>query len=130
MQRLHSASEKVGVTTHKLIAYVEKQDCAVYEYTCYLKDLESLNYDLKDKSYSMPKNFSKEYGRIEAEKVGKKYEGLVEVDYCYQDLNDLPSPYKFPEGRTKPWGTVLIPANSAKCIVKSSISGKWAYCSV
>ena len=39
------------------------------------------------------------------EKVGKKYEGLVAVDYCYQDLNDLPAPYTFPEGRTKPWGT-------------------------
>lgn len=39
------------------------------------------------------------------EKVGKKYEGLVSVDYCYQDINDLPSPYKVPEGRTKPWGT-------------------------
>ena len=39
------------------------------------------------------------------EKVGKKYEGLVPVDYCYQDLNDLPAPYKVPEGRTKPWGT-------------------------
>ena len=39
------------------------------------------------------------------EKVGKKYEGLIPVDYCYQDLNDLPSPYTFPAGRTKPWGT-------------------------
>lgn len=39
------------------------------------------------------------------EKVGKKYEGLVPVEYCYQDINDLPEPYKVPEGRTKPWGT-------------------------
>ena len=39
------------------------------------------------------------------EKVGKKYEGLIPVDYCYQDINDLPAPYKVPEGRTKPWGT-------------------------
>lgn len=39
------------------------------------------------------------------EKVGKKYEGLVPVEYCYQDINDLPAPYKVPEGRTKPWGT-------------------------
>ncbi|MBQ6137104.1 MAG: nucleotidyltransferase [Kiritimatiellae bacterium] len=39
------------------------------------------------------------------EKVGRKYEGLVPVDYCYQDLGDLPSPYTLPEGRTKPWGT-------------------------
>ncbi|MGN0853891.1 MAG: sugar phosphate nucleotidyltransferase [Kiritimatiellia bacterium] len=39
------------------------------------------------------------------EKVGKKYEGMIPVDYCYQDLNDLPAPYVLPEGRTKPWGT-------------------------
>ena len=39
------------------------------------------------------------------EKVGKKYEGLIPVDYCFQDINDLPAPYKVPEGRTKPWGT-------------------------
>lgn len=39
------------------------------------------------------------------EKVGKKYEGLVPIGYCYQDINDLPEPYKVPEGRTKPWGT-------------------------
>lgn len=39
------------------------------------------------------------------EKVGRKYEGLVPVEYCYQDINDLPAPYKVPEGRSKPWGT-------------------------
>ena len=39
------------------------------------------------------------------EKIGRKYEGHVSVDYCYQDLNDLPAPYALPEGRTKPWGT-------------------------
>ena len=37
--------------------------------------------------------------------IGSKYEGLVPVDYCFQDINDLPAPYKVPEGRTKPWGT-------------------------
>lgn len=39
------------------------------------------------------------------EKVGRKYEGVVPVDYCYQDINDLPAPYTVPAGRTKPWGT-------------------------
>ncbi len=39
------------------------------------------------------------------EKVGRKYEGLVPVEYCYQDINDLPAPYTVPAGRTKPWGT-------------------------
>ena len=38
-------------------------------------------------------------------KVGRKYEGLLDVDYAYQDLNDLPAPYALPDGRTKPWGT-------------------------
>lgn len=39
------------------------------------------------------------------EKIGAKYAGLVPVDYCYQDINDLPPPYTVPAGRTKPWGT-------------------------
>ena len=39
------------------------------------------------------------------EKVGRKYEGLVPVEYCYQDINDLPAPYTVPAGRAKPWGT-------------------------
>ena len=38
-------------------------------------------------------------------KVGAKYEGLLPVDYCYQDIADLPAPFKVPEGRSKPWGT-------------------------
>ena len=47
------------------------------------------------------RDFDEEFRR----KVGAKYEGLVPVDYCYQDIADLPPPYKVPEGREKPWGT-------------------------
>lgn len=39
------------------------------------------------------------------EKVGSRYEGLVPVEYAYQDIADLPSPWTVPEGRAKPWGT-------------------------
>ena len=39
------------------------------------------------------------------EKVGAKYEGVLPVEYCFQDINDLPAPFTVPEGRTKPWGT-------------------------
>lgn len=39
------------------------------------------------------------------EKVGRKYEGVLEVAYAFQDINDLPAPYTVPAGRTKPWGT-------------------------
>lgn len=30
---------------------------------------------------------------------------FIEVEYAFQDLNDLPSGYSVPEGRVKPWGT-------------------------
>ena len=39
------------------------------------------------------------------EKVGAKYEGVLPVEYCFQDIHDLPAPFTVPEGRTKPWGT-------------------------
>ena len=50
--------------------------------------------------------------------VGSKYEGLVEVDYCFQDINDLPAPYVVPEGRTKPWGTAHA-VRAARDVVKT-----------
>ena len=39
------------------------------------------------------------------EKVGSKWENRVQVEYVFQDLENLPAPYKLPAGRTKPWGT-------------------------
>ncbi len=34
-----------------------------------------------------------------------KLKGKIEVEYVFQDLNDLPEGFKVPEGREKPWGT-------------------------
>ena len=51
------------------------------------------------------------------EKVGRKYEGVLPVDYCYQDLNDVPAPFSVPEGRAKPWGTAHA-IRSARAVVK------------
>ncbi|MFC4991263.1 nucleotidyltransferase family protein [Rubritalea tangerina] len=39
------------------------------------------------------------------EQIGSKFADKIEVDYAYQDLNDLPEGFTLPEGRTKPWGT-------------------------
>ena len=39
------------------------------------------------------------------EQIGSKYAGVVPVEYCFQDIADLPAPFTVPEGRTKPWGT-------------------------
>ena len=39
------------------------------------------------------------------EQIGSRYEGIVPVEYAFQDLDDLPGGYRRPEGRNKPWGT-------------------------
>ena len=39
------------------------------------------------------------------ETIGKRFEDKVQVEYAFQSVDDLPSGYSVPEGRTKPWGT-------------------------
>jgi len=39
------------------------------------------------------------------EAIGKRLESRVQVDYAFQELDDLPSGFDVPEGRSKPWGT-------------------------
>lgn len=37
--------------------------------------------------------------------IGDRIAGSVQVDYAYQELDDLPDGFSVPEGRVKPWGT-------------------------
>lgn len=37
--------------------------------------------------------------------VGDHYTGRIDVDYVFQELDDLPGGYDVPKGREKPWGT-------------------------
>ena len=37
--------------------------------------------------------------------LGRKVRQFMEVEYAFQDMNDLPNGYTMPEGRIKPWGT-------------------------
>lgn len=39
------------------------------------------------------------------EAIGGRYEGLVDVGYAFQSLDDLPGGFSVPPGRSKPWGT-------------------------
>ena len=39
------------------------------------------------------------------EVIGDKFSKDIEVDYVFQELNDLPDGFDLPKGRTKPWGT-------------------------
>lgn len=49
--------------------------------------------------------------------IGAKYEGVIPVEYAFQDLADIPAPHKVPEGRTKPWGTAHA-VRSARNVVR------------
>lgn len=37
--------------------------------------------------------------------VSKRWENKVQVEYAFQQLDDIPAPFTVPEGRVKPWGT-------------------------
>lgn len=37
--------------------------------------------------------------------IGSKFGDRIQVEYAFQDINDLPEGFAVPEGRTKPWGT-------------------------
>lgn len=39
------------------------------------------------------------------EVIGNRIEKEIETAYVYQELEDLPTGFRVPEGRTKPWGT-------------------------
>lgn len=51
------------------------------------------------------------------EKVGAKYEGILPVEYCFQDINDIPAPFTVPADRSKPWGTAHA-IRAARDVVK------------
>jgi NDP-sugar pyrophosphorylase family protein len=49
------------------------------------------------------------------ETVGARFSSRVDVDYVFQDLNDLPACFAPPPGRKRPWGTahaVLVAADT------------------
>lgn len=39
------------------------------------------------------------------ETIGTRFTGKIDVDYVFQELDNLPEGFTMPEGREKPWGT-------------------------
>ena len=37
--------------------------------------------------------------------IGQRLSRVIQVDYAFQELDDLPAGFSVPEGRVKPWGT-------------------------
>jgi dTDP-glucose pyrophosphorylase len=53
--------------------------------------------------------------------VGSRFADVIEVDYAFQKLDDLPEGFSVPEGRTKPWGTAHA-IRAARHLVKESFA--------
>jgi len=47
------------------------------------------------------KDFEAEFKEV----IAKRYENKINMDFAFQDLNDLPGNYTAPADRIKPWGT-------------------------
>jgi len=63
------------------------------------------------------KSFEKEF----KDHFEKQLKGKIEVQYIFQELDNLPSGYKVPEGREKPWGT-----GHATLVAKNAINEPFA----
>lgn len=55
------------------------------------------------------------------EHIGNRIGRYIDVEYVYQELDNLPPPFTVPEGRVKPWGT----AHAALCC-KGAVEGPFA----
>jgi len=47
------------------------------------------------------KDLEKDFREI----IGNRIEKVIDVEYAFQELDNLPDGFTLPEGRTKPWGT-------------------------
>lgn len=47
----------------------------------------------------------KDFAEAFRDGVGARFAGKIDVDYVFQELDDLPDGYPLPPGREKPWGT-------------------------
>lgn len=50
------------------------------------------------------------------EACGKRIEKMIDVEYAFQEKNDLPSGFVLPETREKPWGTGQAVLCARKCV--------------
>lgn len=67
--------------------------------------------------FIIKKEMEDDFRNLIDDKAGR----FIEVDYAFQDINDLPEGFAVPEGRVKPWGTC-----HAVLTCKDKINGPFA----
>lgn len=81
----------------KQISPVGPSGEAIIEYSIY----DAINAGFGKVVFVIRKSFEKEFRAI----FDPKLKGRIEVEYVFQELDNLPDGFKLPEGREKPWGT-------------------------
>lgn len=64
-------------------------------------------YDAKEAGFDkvvfiIRKDIEKDFREV----IGDRVRDFIDIEYVFQDINDLPDGFEVPIGRTKPWGTV------------------------
>src|SRR5665647_438360 len=62
---------------------------------------DALEAGFKKIVFIIRKDLEKDFKEI----IGNRIEKLCDVEYAFQELDNLPAGFSKPEGRTKPWGT-------------------------
>jgi dTDP-glucose pyrophosphorylase len=69
----------------------------IIDYSVY----DAIKADFTKVVFIIRKDFEQEF----KSKITDKYEGQIQVEFAFQNLNDLPDEFTCPKGREKPWGT-------------------------
>ena len=69
----------------------------ILEYSVY----DALEAGFNKAVFVIKKEIEKDFREI----IGKRIEKMIDVDYAFQELANIPEGFSVPEGRVKPWGT-------------------------
>ncbi|MBT3207088.1 MAG: nucleotidyltransferase [Bacteroidetes bacterium] len=69
----------------------------IIDYSIY----DAISYGFGKLVFVIRKNIEKEFREV----FLRKYEGKIEINYVFQEIENLPENFRVPENRKKPWGT-------------------------
>lgn len=81
----------------KQIEPIDEEGHKIIDFSIY----DAIRANFKKIIFIIKKEIEKEF----KDKIGEKISKHIQVEYVYQELENIPKPYSIPEGRVKPWGT-------------------------
>ncbi|MFR1708579.1 MAG: sugar phosphate nucleotidyltransferase [Clostridium sp.] len=81
----------------KQIEPIDEEGHKIIDFSIY----DAIRANFKKIIFIIKKEIEKEF----KDKIEEKISKHIQVEYVYQELENIPKPYSIPEGRVKPWGT-------------------------